>query len=168
MKSYNELTKEEKIEYGYPNEEEAKLIQPFIDWSKENVKKFIASEGNCYSERLWLGGVIDAVAEMKDGSLAVIDFKSAKSAFPGHFIQTELYAIQAEENGIFSSDGKHNKRLDKKIDKLIIVPFGSEVVIPEIRNANDWLAGAEAAVILYRCLGFDERTKEDAERSKIS
>lgn len=133
-------------------------IQSFIKWSEENVEKYIASEANCYSERLWVGGVVDAVAEMEDGSLAIVDFKSSREAYPSQFLQASGYAIQIEENGLFSEDGEHTKKLDRSIEKLIVVPFGAEVVVPEVRiNINDYKKGFESAVNLYRLLGLEPK-----------
>lgn len=139
-------------------------IEPFIKWSDENVEEFIASEANCYSERLWVGGITDCVAKMKDGKLAIIDFKSAKSAYTGHFIQVAGYAIQLEENGMFSEDGKHSKKLEGKIEKLIIVPFGAEVVVPAVREflaVDEFKKGFEQATFLYRLIALDENIKEN-------
>lgn len=132
-------------------------IKPFIDWSKKNVKRFIASEANVYSEKLWVGGQLDAMAELKDGTLAIIDFKSSREVYPSHIIQASGYALQAEENGLFSEDGKYNKKLDKPIETLIIVPFGSTPITPAIRkNINEWKQGFEWVVGLYRLLGFEK------------
>lgn len=134
-----------------------KKIIPFVEWAQANVKKFIWSEAHCYSERLWVGGISDAGAELKDGRLAVIDFKSSKEAYPGQFLQDAGYAIQIEENGLFSQDGNHSKVLDKKIDALIVVPFGAKIVEPVIKNnVEDFKKGFEAAVVLYRLLGLDK------------
>jgi hypothetical protein len=132
-------------------------IQPFIDWAKENVKKFIASEANTYSEKLWVGGVIDCVAEMKDGTLAIIDFKSSKEAYPNQLIQVAGYALQAEESGLFDETGKHNKKLDKPIETIIIVPFGGDPITPAVRkNISEWKQGFEWVVGLYRILGYEK------------
>ncbi len=132
-------------------------IKPFIKWSEENVKKFIASEAHCYSEKLWVGGITDCVAEMNDGTLAVIDFKSAKEAYNSHFLQTAGYAVQIEENGMWDSTGTHNKKLDKKFQTLIVVPFGAEEVKPVIKQyqlVEEFKKGFELAVALYRILGL--------------
>ena len=135
---------------------EIELIKPFIDWSKENVKKFVASEAHCYSKKLWVGGMVDAVAELNNGTLAVIDFKSAKAVYITHYIQTSGYAIEIDENGLFSSDGKHQMKLDKKIGALIVVAFGAEVVKPEIRTqVSKYEAGFKSAVDLYRLMDLD-------------
>ena len=129
-------------------------IKPFIEWSNKNVKKFIASESHCYSERLWIGGIVDCVAELNDGSLVIIDFKSAKEVYDSHLIQCALYAIQIEENGLFDKTGQMNKKLDGKIKSLIVVPFGAEVVVPQVKTGvvEEYKKGGEAAVILYRLL----------------
>lgn len=133
-------------------------IMPFVNWAKDNVKRFLWSEAHAYSERLWCGGVSDAGAELHDGTFAVIDFKSAKACYPHHLIQAAGYAIQIEENGLFSENGEHNKKLDKPIGALIIVPFGAEVVTPEIRtNVEEYKKGFECAVQLYRLLGTEKQ-----------
>ncbi len=139
-------------------------IQPFIDWSRANVEQFIASEANCYSERLWVGGIVDCVARMKDGKLAIVDFKSAKAAYTGHFIQCAGYAIQIEENGLFNETGTANKKLEGKIEKLIVVPFGSPEVVPEVREflaVDEFKKGFEQATFLYRLIALDETIKEN-------
>jgi len=134
-----------------------KQIQPYIDWSKKNVKKYIASEAHCYSEKLWVGGIFDAMAELNDGNVAIIDFKSSRDAYPSQFLQSAGYVIQVEENGLFSQGGEHNKKIDQKITQLIIVPFGAEKVEPKIRNnIGDYKKGFEASVVLYRLLGLEK------------
>ena len=121
----------------------AEQIRPYILWSNKNVKKFIASEAHCYSEKLWVGGIFDALAELNNGELAIIDFKSSRDVYPSQFLQSSLYAIQVEENGLFSEDGKHNKKIKKKISQLIIVPFGTDKVVPVVRhNIGDYKKGA--------------------------
>jgi len=137
------------------SEEETWLIEPFIDWSRKNVKKFLASEAHCYSKELWVGGIVDAVAELNDGTIAVIDFKSSREAYITQFLQASGYAIQIDENGLFSEDGNHNKRIDK-IGALIVVPFGAEIIKPEIRKQiEEYKKGFECAVELYRLLDLD-------------
>lgn len=133
-------------------------IQPFIDWAKENIKQYIASEAHCFDEELWVGGITDCVAELNDGKLAIIDFKSSKEAYPTQFLQCSGYAIQVEKNGLFSDDGEHSKKLDGKIEVLIVVPFGAEVVEPSIRyDVESYKQGFRSAVVLYRLLGLENK-----------
>ena len=139
-------------------------IKPFIAWSDKNVKEFIASEAHCYSERLWIGGITDAVARLSDDKLAVIDFKSSREAYITQFIQACLYAIQINENGLFSEDGEHNLKLDQPIEKIVVIPFGADKMPSNkelMRNVSVFIEGAESAVKLYRLMGLDEQIKEN-------
>ena len=151
-----ELEKFVKAEMGIRNFEDDELderIMPFIEWSRKNVDEFLFSEAHAYSERLWTGGIVDAGAELKDGSIAIIDFKSAKAAYTGHFIQAGGYALEIEENGVFDSKGEKNKKLEKPITKLIIVPFGANPVLPVIMSdIQAYKDGFESAVKLYRLI----------------
>ena len=133
-----------------------KKIQPFIDWTEKNVKRFIASEAHCFDEELFVGGITDCIAELNDGKLAIIDFKSSKEAYINQFIQVAGYSIQVEKNGLFSEDGEYNKKLEGKIEVLIVVPFGAEVVEPSIRyDVESYKQGFRSAVVLYRLLGLE-------------
>jgi len=125
-------------------------VLKFSEWSQKNVEKFIVSEGYCYSERLWLGGITDCYALLKNGHNAVIDFKSSKEAYISQFIQVCLYDIQISENGVFDQEG--NRMFEPmKADEYIIFPFGATKVEPSIKMATEELKeGAEAAVKLYK------------------
>ena len=107
-------------------------IQSFADWAVANVDHFIFSEKCTYSKKLWVGGIVDCLAEMKDGTLAVIDFKSSKEAYFNQFAQCAGYALQLEESGYGNEDGSEWTMLDRKIDKLIVIPFGAKALKPEI------------------------------------
>ena len=109
-------------------------IKPFIEWSVQNVKKFLFSEIHTYSEKYWLGGIVDGGAEMLDGEIALIDFKSAKEAHDSAFWQMGGYHIQLEENGGCTADGEIIFTLDKPVTQHIVVPFGTEPVVPVCRK----------------------------------
>lgn len=153
---HEELEKFVKAEMGIWNYEIRDLdkrILPFVEWAENNVEKFLFSEAHTYSERLWIGGIIDAGAKLKDGSIAIIDFKSSKEAYINQFIQVGGYALQAEENGIFDENGENNQKLEGPVTKLIIVPFGADPVLPVIMSdVSAYKDGFEAAVKLYRLI----------------
>lgn len=131
-------------------------IQPFIDWSDKNVKRFLGSEVHCYDEELWVGGIVDCVAELKDGKIAVIDFKSAKDAYPTHFLQCAGYQIQLEANGMFTPDGELIGKLEKPVEALIVIPFGATKVEPVTRyDVDSYKSGFKSAVNLYRLLKLE-------------
>lgn len=127
-------------------------IIPFITWSKENVDRFLVSEGHCYSRDLWTGGITDAIAVMKNGKNAVIDFKSAKAVYTSHVIQTGGYALEVESNGIFDAEG--NQVMEPiKIDELIVVPFGSLPLTPvRYTGVDDFMQGFKHVVGIYRLI----------------
>jgi hypothetical protein len=139
-----------KLLNGYDH----KAVEVFAIWAVEHVEKFLLSEANVYSERLWVGGITDCVAKTKDGRYAIIDFKSSKDAYYGRFVQAAGYAIQLEEQGAFDAEG--NARITSfspvdKITALYIVPFGSPDPTPrEQFDVVGFKLDFEAAARLYK------------------
>ena len=131
-------------------QEEDPLVRKFIEWSLENVKEFKLSEAHCYSERLWLGGIVDCVAILKSDDVAVIDFKSSREAYDNQWIQTALYDVQLSEHGAFDKEG--NKIAEPmKATKYLIVPFGApEFTVEERTDLGGIKKAAEACVVLYK------------------
>jgi hypothetical protein len=128
-------------------------LQIFISWAKKNVKRFIASEINCYSKELWLGGIVDCVYEDNEGKYAVLDFKSSKEVYLSQFWQCVAYAIELEENGGYTPDGEKILTLDKPISYVAVLPFGMDK--PEVQTNFDMVGGkkcVEAMVLLYKAL----------------
>jgi len=155
-----------------PSEETfSERIIPFIDWSINNVKEFIYSEANCFHEKLWLGGISDVGAilkehvietsdgqiEVPEGTRAIIDFKSSKEAYYSQFVQGGGYALQIEENGLFDADGNQTGKIDQPFDAVIIVPFGAEIVYPDLRmKADEYKEAFTHCLSLYRLMGKDK------------
>ena len=135
-------------------------IQQFIEWSDKNVKRFLWSEAYCYSERLWTGGICDAGALLNDGTIALIDFKSSREAFLGHFLQCSGYDIAIKENGIFDKDGLSQGILPD-IKRYIIFPFGAKDLVPWENKLpiEEYKKGFESATQLYKLMSLEK--KED-------
>ncbi len=106
-------------------------IHPFIEWAEKNVKRFLWSEGHCYSEKHWLGGICDVGYEKKDGTFGIGDFKSAKDAYFDHFAQIGGYDIQISENDVMDRNGELLYALEKPISEYIVVPFGAAKIEPK-------------------------------------
>ena len=138
----------------------AERIEPFVVWAKKNVKRWLWSEIHCYSEKLWTGGISDFGAELKDGAVVLGNFKSSKAAYTSHFIQGAGYILEIEENGLFNKNGVSQGHISG-FDKLIIVPFGAEKVEPVYNPLpiSEYKKAFEAAVVLYRLLGMEEKEK---------
>lgn len=128
-------------------------IKPFIEWAEKNVKRFLWSEAHCYSKELWLGGITDCGYEDMNGKYAILDFKSSKDVYLSQFWQCVGYAIQAEENGLFTAEGELIMKLDKPISYVSVLPFGMEK--PEVFTNEDMSGGKEAVramCVLYKKL----------------
>lgn len=135
-------------------------IQPFIDWQRENVKRFLASEIHGYSRELWVGGICDIVAELRDGTIAIIDIKSSKEAYASQFWQVAGYDILLTENGGFTPDGEKIFTLPGKVGVHIIFPFGAEQ--PTAQAVYDVESDREAfraEVLLYKKLNLINEIK---------
>lgn len=126
-------------------------VKDFHFWALKNVKKFLWSEAYCYDEILFVGGITDVGAEMKDGTYAIIDFKSAKEAYFNHFVQIAIYNLLIEKNGLFTKDGEPTMKLDKEISKYYVIPFGaSKFTVSENANVKGLKESGLACVKLYR------------------
>lgn len=135
------------------NQEDKQKLQILIDWSIQKVKRFIWSEANCYSEKLWLGGISDCGFEDNDGKYGILDFKSSKEVYLSQFWQCVGYAIQLEENGGFTPNGVKLFNLEKTIDYVCVLPFGMSK--PEVQYNFDMAGGKEAVsamITLYKKL----------------
>lgn len=131
--------------------ESNKKVIDFVKWAEKNVKRFIGSEFNVYHEGLFIGGICDCLAEMKDGLIALIDFKSSKDAFFSQFVQAALYDIQISQNGGFDGNGKQIFKPITNISKYIIFPFGAKELKPcENKEIQSLIEAARACVTLYR------------------
>lgn len=127
-------------------------VKKFSEWSQLNVKRFIVSEGHCYSSRLWTGGITDCMAELNNGQVGIIDFKSAKEAYDSHFIQVAGYDIEQSESGLFDKDGN---LIDKahEVTFYAVIPFGAPKFTVEMRyNVEEYKRGFEAALVLYKII----------------
>jgi hypothetical protein len=129
-------------------------IKPFIEWSEKNVKRFLWSEAHCYDDSpdMWVGGIFDFMAELNTGELILGDFKSSPKPYLSQWLQAGGYVLQIEKNGIFDKDGNLLGKIDKPIEKLVIVPFGAKEVVPVFNTIpiGDLKINFKNAVGLYR------------------
>lgn len=137
---------------GAPANVKSEDIQEFIDWACDNVEEFLWSEMHTYSEEHWLGGITDAGAKMKDGKIALIDFKSSKAAYTSQFLQIAGYSIQIKERGGYTSKGE--KTIEPiEVDEFIVIPFGApKFTVEYIKETKRHEEGFLAALNLYRLM----------------
>jgi len=128
-------------------------IRPFIDWTFNNVKRFLWSEGHCYSEKHWLGGISDAGYEKNDGTFGIIDFKSSKEAYIDQFWQCAGYDINISENGVLTADGDLIYTLEKPISEYCVFAFGAEKPKPQFNyDMTGSKEAFQAMLTIYRKL----------------
>lgn len=107
-------------------------IMTFYLWAMLNVDRFLFSEMHTFSTKHWLGGIIDCGVLLKNGEVAIIDFKSSKEAYDSQFWQIAGYDIQIAENGGYDADGNKVFDLPKPVSQYIVFPFGAKVVEAQI------------------------------------
>lgn len=78
-------------------------VQKFIDWAVENKVKFLESEKHVFSEKLWIGGILDMVIEL-NGKKLIADIKTSSGIYNEAFFQMGAYDLCLEEMG-YEIDG---------------------------------------------------------------
>jgi hypothetical protein len=130
---------------------EHKAVEIFAEWAVKNVEKFLWSELHTYSERLWVGGITDCGALLKDGKIAIIDFKSSKEAYQSQFIQIAGYDLELSETGGYTAKGEKMFTLESPISAYVVFPFGAKNPEPAFRyNTEELRKGFESALVLYK------------------
>lgn len=77
------------------DEQGMKMFEHFRKWATNNKVTFLESEKHLYSEKLFLGGIVDIVAEI-DGQQWICDVKTG-GVYPEAFYQMAAYQILLEE-----------------------------------------------------------------------
>jgi hypothetical protein len=142
-------------------ETEHDAVKKFSVWAYDNVLQFVFCEKNTYSKRLWTGGIVDCLAKLKGGQLAVIDFKSGKDTYFSSVAQVAGYALQLEESGYGNADGTNWHLLTEPIAALIVVPFGAATFKPtRVDNVKGFKEVFEHLAAVYTYLqAFNKRDK---------
>lgn len=100
----------------YPISDLSRPLIEFVKWAEANVDYWIASEAKVLNEDLSYAGTLDAIAMMKNGQLALVDFKFATGISEDYYLQTAGYAACFEKYGI-NFDTRIIVRLPKTLEK---------------------------------------------------
>ena len=131
-----------------------KKLENFVTWALLNVKKFMFSEKNVYSSKLWTGGIFDVMFEDKNGKICIGDFKSSKECYDSQFIQVAGYDIQQSENGILN-EGGYKLGEPQKIEAYYVFLFGSDKFEVGVRyNVEELKKGFESCCVLYKLTNY--------------
>jgi hypothetical protein len=82
-----------------PTDLERACAQGGLDWLYKHVDEVLQYELRMVDGELGFGGTVDAIVRMKNGTLAVIDWKTSKKLQPRHNLQTAAYAMLARAAG---------------------------------------------------------------------
>jgi len=133
-------------------------LKQFLEWENGNVDYWIASEALvAYPEKMY-AGTLDAIAILKTGKLALIDFKFASNISEDYWLQTAGYAACFEPYEILF-DERIIIRLPKTLEKddwdkanwkYIKVPNNIEVQ----RVPTNYIADREAFFAALKVKGW--------------
>lgn len=134
--------------------EQSHQLDYFVKWAIDNKVKFLASEMNVWSLKLYIGGIVDFVFEI-DGEVYVGDLKTAKSIYPANYWQVSAYQYCLQEMGLFPKVkgfkivrlGKDEEQKDGSIKK------GTCEVGSNYSYADN-IEGFESALVVYRKLNL--------------
>lgn len=94
------------------------FINEFLEWEYLNVEEWIGCEMLVASHELGIAGRLDAVALLKSGLTAIVDFKTSNTIYPAYYLQTSIYWTCLKEMG-FGADQRIILRIPKeKIRKV--------------------------------------------------
>lgn len=128
------------------NKEMKNAIDGFLDWTKKNKVKFLASEQKIYSRKYKYAGTLDAEA-MVNGKRAIVDFKTGSRLYPEYFLQSTAYLYaRREETGEKYDGGVYTLRLSKESKEQEIEAF-------EVRKSENLTENFRAflgCLVLYR------------------
>ena len=91
-------------------------IEQFLEWEVKNISTWVLSEARVAYPEKGYAGTMDALAIMKNGKLAVVDFKFASHISEDYFLQTAAYAFTFEPYGI-KIDDRIIIRLPKTLER---------------------------------------------------
>jgi hypothetical protein len=125
-------------------------VEILARWAQENVKQFLWSEINGYSEELWTGGIADVGWQDPQDLIIAGDFKSGGPYFD-QFVQIGGYDLMLSENGGLTADGDKVFELPGRIAGYCVLPFGPEKFAPRYEyNVEAYREGFRAAVHLSK------------------
>ena len=123
----------------------------FCEWEFYNVQEWYASEAFVYNPQQFYAGQLDAICLLKDGKLALCDFKFASHVSEDYALQTAGYSACFERYGIFFDTRiiirlpktLEQESYDMKTHKYTMVPNNIEIYhipTPYVDDRNAFFA----------------------------
>ena len=92
-----------------------RCVEAFISWKDTNVKGFLETEQKLCTPDY--GGTLDAVVQLKDGRIALLDYKTSAYIYDTYDLQCAAYVKAYELNTGRRIDTAFILRFEKKDDK---------------------------------------------------
>ena len=105
-------------------------VELFLEWEKEYVDKWLASEMLVSSDEWEVAGRLDAIALMKTGKIALIDFKTGNSIYLSYQLQTAGYYKCLDEGG-YVVDERIIVRIPKSVYRKVYHPESHSYTMEE-------------------------------------
>lgn len=108
-------------------EQEQGWLKEFDVWKETNIAKFIETERTVYNPVDGYAGTLDALVELKDKTVALLDYKTTKHIYDTHELQVVAYVRAYEE------------MFKIKIDKAFILNFSKEnkkLTVKEVKDID--------------------------------
>lgn len=146
----------QRVAWGEGVEED---MRPYADAVRSflagRVLEVLGTEVELVSPRLKFGGTLDLWCQLKDGSYAVVDYKTTSGLTREHGLQTAAYALLCREHGM-----RVNKRLVVRIKKEKPGAF-------YCRTFDDHAGDVEAFVSLLRFWWWRHRAAMEKRKGKV-
>jgi hypothetical protein len=153
-------------------------IDAFQEWEEQNIAKWIASEQPVYHPALLYGGTLDALAILKTGELALVDFKTSKGHYPGYDMQLAAYGdarplldgTTVECTSRFGEYTVTYEKLDRPITRYICLRIDKLTGQPDPKDYTKGISRAFdkfRAALDYWYLAADRRLKNNPRAAKI-
>ena len=139
------FVKDGEIKEEFSTPEAQNSFNAFLEWSDDNVEKYIESERVVFSEQHGYAGCLDVIALMKDGRVMLIDFKTSKAIYDSMVMQLSAYAgARSEMRGTYkfrNTDGDTLSELygEINIDGAGILRIDKETGMPEWKDFTEKL-----------------------------
>ena len=118
---------------------EKRCVVAFQGWVKDNVKRFISTEQAVYNVREGYAGTLDAVVEMIDGRIAVLDYKTSSGIYDTYELQVVSYGKawgKFDDAYILRFENDEKKKDDMQIRKVDNHDYLYEVFLAALKVYN--------------------------------
>lgn len=94
-----------------------RCAEAFLKWKENNIKSFICTEQSVFNIKEGYAGTLDGLVELKDGRIALLDYKTSSYIYDTHELQVCAYIKAYEQSYPTKIDTGYILRFEKNEDK---------------------------------------------------